>query len=70
MAQPVRASFPPDVFLGANYIVRLTAVDPTTGALVSGVTISGVSIFGDAQTFDPPSPLEDVAPLFVPEPVG
>ena len=36
----VDAPMPPDLDLGAGYTLRVTALDPATGATVSGVTIS------------------------------
>lgn len=47
MAQPLIASMPKDLDLGGGWIVRLTAVDPTTGAAVSGVKVSNVVITVD-----------------------
>lgn len=35
---------PPDLDLGPNWTIRLTAVDPTTGASVSGVTVGTATI--------------------------
>lgn len=45
MPQPLIAGLPPDCQLQAGYIVRVTALDPTTGASVGGVTLSDVSLF-------------------------
>jgi len=39
---------PQDLDLPANWIVRLTAVSSSTGALVSGVTVSNVAIVADS----------------------
>lgn len=73
MAKKITASFPPGIDLGASYIVRLTAISPTTGALVAGVTISNISILADTVTpldQTPGDVLPDVSPLFVPEPIS
>lgn len=71
MAAPLAAQFAPDLDLGVSYTVRLTALDPTTGNLVSGVKISGVSIFGDAVSPDIiDQPQVPETPLFVPVPVS
>lgn len=43
-APPLIAGLPPDLDLGGGYIIRFDAVDPATGATVSGVKVSGVSI--------------------------
>lgn len=40
----MKAGMAPDLILDGSYIVRLTAVDPVTGALVSGVIVSEVAI--------------------------
>lgn len=37
---------PPDLDLGDGYVIRLAALDPTTGAAVTGVVVTDVSIFG------------------------
>lgn len=39
MAQKLDAPMPGNLDLGAGYTLRATALDPTTGALVPGVTI-------------------------------
>ena len=44
MAAPQIAALPEFFTLASGMTIRLTAVSPTTGALVPGVTISGVSI--------------------------
>lgn len=62
MAQKITASLPPDFDLPANFIVQLTAVDPTSGAVVSGVNISNVAIMAAPVTPD----TTDTGPLFVP----
>lgn len=47
MAAPVNAPLPLGVELYDGYTLRLTALSPTTGALVNGVTISGATIQAD-----------------------
>jgi hypothetical protein len=44
-AAPMIAGLPPDCVLSAGYVVRLTALDPSTGATVAGVQLSEVSFF-------------------------
>ena len=39
-------SMPPDMLLSDGYTIRLSAIDPTTGADVTGVTVTDYSIFG------------------------
>jgi len=40
MAQPLTVSFPPNLLLTDGWIVTIAAVDPTTGADVTGVRIT------------------------------
>ena len=47
MAQKLTAALPPDFDLPANFVVQFTAVDPTSGALVSGVNVSNVAIMAE-----------------------
>ena len=64
---------PSDYDLPPNFVVQLTAVDPTTGATVSGVTVSNIAIMADPitpGTADEISTLVPVAPLWLPEPVS
>ena len=44
MAKPIIVPMTPGLTASGNYIVRLTALDPTTGAVVSGVNITGGAI--------------------------
>ena len=44
-AAPMTAGLPVDCTLSAGYVVRLVAIDPTTGAAVAGVQLSDVSFF-------------------------
>lgn len=44
MAAPYETPLPPDLDLFGGYTIRLTAVSPTTGALVAGVTVSNLVI--------------------------
>ncbi len=62
MAQKLTAALPPDFDLPANFIVQLAAVDPTTGANVSGVNVSRVAIMANPVVPD----TTDTEPLFVP----
>ncbi len=40
MAQPLTVAFPPNLILTDGWLVTITAVDATTGALVTGVKIT------------------------------
>ena len=46
MAQPLESRIPIHE-LQNSYVVQFEAVDATTGAAVSGVTVSNISIAGD-----------------------
>lgn len=43
MAQPLVVGLPPNLEFTSGYLIRVTALDPTTGATVSGVTVSDVT---------------------------
>lgn len=45
MAAPLKTGLPPECVLASGYIVRLVALDATTGAEVSGVQLSDISFF-------------------------
>jgi hypothetical protein len=45
VAQPFIQPLPPDLSLYAGCIVRVTALDPTTGDEVAGVVLNNVSLF-------------------------
>ena len=40
MAEAYQTAMPPELDLPAGYTVRLTAINPTTGAVVNNVTVS------------------------------
>lgn len=44
MAQPIDIDMPQDLDVGPTYTVRVTAIDPNSGALVSGVNVGTVVI--------------------------
>jgi hypothetical protein len=44
MAEALAAAMPPDLALYANYTIRLTALDPASGAVVSGVKVSALAM--------------------------
>jgi hypothetical protein len=45
MAQPFIQPLPPDLSLYAGCVIRVTAIDPTTGNTVAGVVLNNVSLF-------------------------
>ena len=44
MAKVQVAALPPNLDLSAGYTIRVNAIDPTTGAQVTGVTITDLAI--------------------------
>lgn len=48
MAQQYDIQMPQDLDLVANWTIRVTAVDPTTGNAVSGMSVSDLCILGDS----------------------
>lgn len=47
MSEPLDIGMPPELGVKENYTVRITALDPTTGAVVSGVTVNTVVLTAD-----------------------
>ena len=50
MAQPLIVTLPPNLDLWPGCIIRVTAVDPTTGATVAGVRVANISFEGFSET--------------------
>lgn len=46
MAQPLIVTLPPNLDLWPGCVIRVTAVSPTTGLVVSGVRVSNISFEG------------------------
>lgn len=68
MAQPIIVPLSPGITVETNYTLRLTALNPTTGALVSGVTVSlaqglGTNVEAPTVIVNPAQP-----PILVPGP--
>jgi len=67
-AQPLIAALPLDLVLASGYSIRLTALSPTTGAVITGVKVADVAFqvrpvnIGPDGTTDGGAPL----PLLVP----
>ncbi len=64
---PRRAIAPiaPNLTLTAGYTVLLVALNPTTGAPVTGVTVSNVAMQVDTVLPEPePEPVPEFVPLF------
>lgn len=53
MPPTLTASLAPNIILSDGYTVRVTALDPTTGAVVNGVTVSNVSMQVDTEDAEP-----------------
>jgi hypothetical protein len=68
MAAPMNVSLPPFFELSDGMQIVVTALDATTGNLVSGVVVSGVSVDVIPSTASQPTPVDDFAPspLLVP----
>lgn len=65
MAEPLKAGIAPNLLLTSDYIVRFTALDPTTGDLVTGVVVSDATIQTEQAAQDTPGPdVPVVAPFF------
>ena len=47
MAQPLDVNMPESLDIGEGYSLRVTAIDPTTGALVPGVNITTTVLTAD-----------------------
>lgn len=44
MAAPMKAGLAPNLDIGTGYTLQFTAISPTTGAVVSGVNVSGATL--------------------------
>lgn len=71
MAQPLIANMPKDLDLGGGFVLRITAVDPSTGATVTGVKVSNLvmtvdPISGAVETDPGPEAFPPPLPLLVP----
>lgn len=56
----------PQIQLTQGMIVRFSAISPTTGAAVTGVTVSNVSIYGGTLAPSPDAlPQEDLLPIYL-----
>jgi len=68
VAQPLIASLPRDLDLDNGYTIRITALSPTTGAVVSGVKISAAVIMAGNITGGEPTDLVTGDWVLVPGP--
>lgn len=68
MAAPMKTALPPDMGLSAGYIIRFNAIDPTTGANVSGVTFTNAVLHVRNLTGGPAEALASGPFMLVPGP--
>ena len=68
MAQTLSAPMPRDFDLDGGYVLRITAVDPTSGAAVSGVKVSSIVIMALNAAGAAPADLEVGEWVLVPGP--
>jgi len=68
MSQKVQASMADNLEIGAGWQVQLNAVDPTTGANISGVVVSGVVIMAENAAPEAPGDLTSGPFMLVPGP--
>jgi heme A synthase len=68
VAQPLIASLPADLDLDGGYTIRITALSPTTGAVVAGVLISAAVIMAGDLVGGAPADLEVGDWVLVPGP--
>jgi hypothetical protein len=65
MAQQITGGLAPDIVLRGGYRLQVTALHPTTGAVVADVVISDVALQVDAFEPDEDAPaVESFVPLF------
>lgn len=67
MAAPMVAPIPPELELAGRWRIRFTALNPTTGAVVAGVTVSEATIQVADLSTGPVSRLETADWQLVPE---
>lgn len=69
MSELLIQAMPPGLDIGGGYQIRLTAYDPTSGALVTGVSVSSVAIQARQVSGGPdlvtPTPLIQPSEAFV-----
>lgn len=71
MSKKYSAGLPADLDLPSAWTVRFAALSPSTGAAVSGVTVSGASLIAtNVEGGDLSTDLFDMVPLFTPIPVN
>jgi hypothetical protein len=70
VAKPYSAPMPDEVELGGSYTIRITAVDPSTGNVISAITISNLVMMVNTGAGTSPVDLGFGPFLLVPGPGG
>lgn len=70
MAVPYTAGMPDELDLGGGWTLRVTAVNPTTGAAISAITVSNLAILLNPLGETAPGDLAVGPYLLVPGPSG
>lgn len=68
MPAPLMVPLTPGITVESGYTIRLTALDPTSGAVVSGVNISQSAILATNLTSGPSQQLQSGPYVLVPGP--
>lgn len=63
MPQPLIAPLPLDLVLASGYVVRFTALSPTTGATITGVRVTDVAFQVRPVNIGPGGTVDGLAPL-------
>lgn len=50
MAQPLTVTLPPNIYPYGDCIVRVAAIDPTDGSIVTGVNVQNISLWVELVT--------------------
>lgn len=63
MPQPLIASLPLDLVLASGYVLRVNAIDPSTGAQVTGVRATDITYQVRPLSIGPGSETDGAAPM-------
>ena len=63
MPQPLIANLPLDLILASGYVIRFTALDPATGAAITGVRVTDIAFQVRPVNIGPGGVDEGGAPL-------
>ena len=62
-AQPLIAALPLDLVLASGYVIRLTALSPSSGAVITGVRVTDVAFQVRPLNLGPGGSTDGEAPL-------